>query len=561
MTLELTSATYRYAGYARPAIHDVDLRLDDGEIVGLVGANEAGKSTICLVASGLAPASIGGGLTGSLVIDGVPMAGRPVHDLAERVAIGFQDPATQRSGIAATVFEEVALGPMNLGLPTHETIARAREALTLLRIGDLADRDPARLSGGQGQLVAIASLLAMRPRHIVLDEPTAQLDPEGTRLVAAALRDLAAAGTALLVVEHRTDVLDGLCGRIVVVADGRIVADGPTAAILEDPRLEAWGVEPPSRVRLARALAAHGLDPAVADLALDPALAAHALDRALAAPALALDPRPAAVRLTGLVHVYPEGTRALDRIDLEIAQGEVIAIVGQNGSGKSTLALHLDGLLRPTEGSVAILGEDAASLRVAALASRVGLVFQDPDRQIFARNVRSEVAFGPSNLGHRGADLARAVDEALDAVGLASQAAANPYDLGYSRRRLLAIASILAMRTPIVVLDEPTTGQDLRGVARVRAIVAGLAAEGRTIIAISHDMRFVAETFGRVVVMRAGRVVLDGTPAEAFAESSWPTLESTYLEPPLAARVGARLGMGSTPTEATLAEALAARAG
>jgi energy-coupling factor transport system ATP-binding protein len=262
--LQLASATYRYAGYARPAIHDVDLRLDDGEIVGLVGANEAGKSTICLVASGLAPASIGGGLTGSLVIDGEPMAGRPVHDLAERVAIGFQNPATQLSGIAATVFEEVALGPMNLGLPTHETIARAREALALLRIGDLADRDPARLSGGQGQLVAIASLLAMHPRHIVLDEPTAQLDPEGTRLVAAALRDLAAAGTALLVVEHKTDVLDGLCGRIVVVANGRIVADGPTAAILGDPRLEEWGVEPPSRVRLARALAAHGLDPALA---------------------------------------------------------------------------------------------------------------------------------------------------------------------------------------------------------------------------------------------------------------------------------------------------------
>jgi energy-coupling factor transport system ATP-binding protein len=272
VTLELTSVTYRYAGYARPAIHDVDLRLGDGEIVGLVGANEAGKSTICLVASGLAPASIGGGLTGSLVIDGEPMAGRPVHDLVERVAIGFQDPATQRSGIAATVFEEVALGPMNLGLPAHETIARAREALVLLRIGDLADRDPARLSGGQGQLVAIASLLAMRPRHIVLDEPTAQLDPEGTQLVAAALRDLAATGTALLVVEHRTDVLDGLCGRIAVVAGGRIVADGPTAAILEDPRLEAWGVEPPSRVRLARALVARGLDPALAADGRGPAL-------------------------------------------------------------------------------------------------------------------------------------------------------------------------------------------------------------------------------------------------------------------------------------------------
>jgi len=260
--LQLRDATYRYAGYAKPVIRDVSLRLDDGEIVGLVGANEAGKSTICLVASGLAPASVGGALDGSLTIDGEPMKGRAVHELAERVAIGFQDPATQRSGIAATVFEEVALGPMNLGLPARETIARVREALARLRIEDLAERDPARLSGGQGQLVAIASLLAMRPRHIILDEPTAQLDPGGTALVGAALRDLAAAGTALLIVEHKADLLDGLCDRVAVVADGRVVADGPAGAILADGRMIEWGVEPPSRVRLARALAARGLDPA-----------------------------------------------------------------------------------------------------------------------------------------------------------------------------------------------------------------------------------------------------------------------------------------------------------
>ncbi|MCU0505243.1 MAG: energy-coupling factor ABC transporter ATP-binding protein [Chloroflexi bacterium] len=263
--LVLRGASYRYAGYAKPAVHDIDLTLADGEIVGLVGANEAGKSTICLVASGLAPASIGGGLTGSLTIDGEPMAGRPVHELAARVAVGFQDPATQRSGIAATVFEEVALGPMNLGLPAAETIARAREALGLLRIGDLAERDPSRLSGGQGQLVAIASLLAMRPRHVVLDEPTAQLDPEGTRLVAEALRSLAGTGTALLVAEQKTDLLDTLCGRVMVVSDGRIVADGPTAEVLGDERLEGWGVEPPSRVRLARLVQARGLDPALVE--------------------------------------------------------------------------------------------------------------------------------------------------------------------------------------------------------------------------------------------------------------------------------------------------------
>jgi energy-coupling factor transporter ATP-binding protein EcfA2 len=263
--LELRGVIYRYAGYARPVLHDVDLALRDGEIVGLVGATDSGKSTICLVASGLAPLSIGGELRGDVVIDGEPTADLAVHDLAQRVVIGFQNPETQRSGVAATVFEEVALGPMNLGLPVAETLARARRALATLRIEHLADRDPARLSGGQGQLVAIAGLLAMGPRHVILDEPTAQLDPEGSHLVAAALRDLAGIGTALLVVEQRTDLLDGLCDRVAVVDGGRIVLDGPTAVVLADPRLEGWGVEPPSRVRLARALAARGL-PGLAEL-------------------------------------------------------------------------------------------------------------------------------------------------------------------------------------------------------------------------------------------------------------------------------------------------------
>ncbi len=260
--LELRGVSYRYAGYARQVLHDVDLMLGDGEIVGLVGANEAGKSTLCLVASGLAPASIGGGLGGTLTIDGEAMAGKPTYELAQRVAIGFQNPSTQLSGVAATVFEEVALGPMNLGLPAAETIARAREALATLRIEHLADRAPLHLSGGQGQLVAIASLLAMRPRHVILDEPTAQLDPEGTRLVGDALRSLAANGTALLVAEHKTDLLDGLCDRVAVVDDGRLVLVGATADVLADERLAGWGVEPPARVRLERALRARGVEPA-----------------------------------------------------------------------------------------------------------------------------------------------------------------------------------------------------------------------------------------------------------------------------------------------------------
>jgi energy-coupling factor transport system ATP-binding protein len=259
--LRLESVGYRYAGFANLVLRDVDLTLADSEIVGVVGANESGKSTLCLVASGLAPASIGGALSGRVTIDGVDMAGRPIHESSTRVGIGFQNPATQLSGVTGSVFEEVALGPMNLGLPARETVVRTKAALDTLRIGDLRDREPRRLSGGQAQLVVIASLLAMGPPHLVLDEPTAQLDPEGTRMVGEALRTLAATGTAILVAEHKTDLLESLCGRVVVMDEGRIALDGPTAEVLSDARLDACGVDPPSHVRLERALAAAGLDP------------------------------------------------------------------------------------------------------------------------------------------------------------------------------------------------------------------------------------------------------------------------------------------------------------
>ena len=263
------------------------------------------------------------------------------------------------------------------------------------------------------------------------------------------------------------------------------------------------------------------------------------------------------LRAEGLVHVYRDGgVRGLDGVDLEIRAGERVALIGQNGSGKTTLVRHLNGLLRPTEGRVTVDRADAASLTVAQLASRVGLVFQDPDRQIFAGSVRAEVEFGPRNLGRSGSDLRVAVEDALTATGLGGEERTNPYDLGGSRRKLLALASVLAMRTPVLVLDEPTTGQDARGIDRVRAVVAAVADEGRTVLAISHDMRFVAETFDRVIVMRAGRIVLDGTPAEIFAAEAWDVLGSTYLEPPLPALLGDRMGVGSTPTDASLIERL-----
>jgi len=265
------------------------------------------------------------------------------------------------------------------------------------------------------------------------------------------------------------------------------------------------------------------------------------------------------LRVEGVSFDYPDGTRALHGVDLVIEPGASLALVGANGSGKTTLARHLDGLLRPSSGRVLLDGEDIVTTHVARLARTVGLCFQSPDRQIFGRNVRDEVEFGPRRLGLEDeAAFARAT-AALERVGMADQLGAHPDDLGETRRKLLTIASVLAMETPVVVLDEPTTGLDARGVALVSSIVRDLVAEGRSVVGISHDLRFVAETFERVAVLDTGRIVLEGTPAEIFAEAHWPTLRKAGLEPPVAALIGARLGLGSTPTEDSIVKALAAR--
>jgi energy-coupling factor transporter ATP-binding protein EcfA2 len=259
--IELRGVSYRYPGHRRAALRDVDLVLHDGEVVGLAGANDAGKSTLCLVAAGLAPAAIGGSLDGIVLVDGAPIRDQPAHRMAERTGIVFADPTAQRSGVAATVLEEVLLGPVNLGCRPDASLRRARQALDRLGILALAGRDPGRLSGGQAQLVAIAAMLAMAPRHLVLDEPAAQLDAEGTALVAGALADLAAAGTALLIAEHRTDLLAGIATRLITLDDGAVAIEGRTADVLADPILGKIGVAVPEGHRLAALVAASGRTP------------------------------------------------------------------------------------------------------------------------------------------------------------------------------------------------------------------------------------------------------------------------------------------------------------
>ncbi|MBA3740316.1 MAG: ABC transporter ATP-binding protein [Chloroflexi bacterium] len=263
MTLSLAGVGYRYAGASRPSLDDIDLELPEGVVVGVAGASEAGKTTLCLVASGLAPRTVGGQIRGRITLDGEEVDAWPMHRLSQRIGIGFQNPATQLSQVASTVFEEVAFGPMNLALERDEVVRRTWDALATMGIDGLANRDPRHLSGGQQQLVAIAGLLAMRPAHLVLDEPTAQLDPAGTRLVADAIARLARDGAGILVAEQKTDLIAAVASTLIVLADGRVVLRGPAAEVLADPRLPELGVPQPSAVRLELAAVAAGVGEAL----------------------------------------------------------------------------------------------------------------------------------------------------------------------------------------------------------------------------------------------------------------------------------------------------------
>lgn len=554
--LDITDLGIRYPGRREPALHRVSVSVAAGEQVGIAGRTGAGKSTLALAAAGFIPRVVRAKVDGRVVIDGQDAATAAGGALLGRVGIVFATPANQLSASKLTVREELAFGLENLGVARDEMDARIDATLARLSIAHLADREPFALSGGEQQRVAIASIVAMGTGVLVLDEPTAQLDPAGTLSVADLLEELARAGSAILCAAHDPSVV-GRMDRLLVLEGGRSVAfDVPGGALATAQK--AGGPPTPTLVRLA---VAAGLPPSQA---FDEEAIAVGLRTAgtTPAPPTAETPEetprwtpagaraPVRVAFEDLAHRYPTGIEAVRGVSLTIEPGETVAVLGQNGSGKTTLVKHLNGLLRPASGRVLIDGKPTDDRSIADLAATVGFVFQNPDEQLFERSVEKEVAFGPRNLKVPAKEIAARVTASLDAVGLADQRATNPYDLDLSRRKLVALAGILAMDPAVLVLDEPTTGQDAEGVLRVGAVVQAMRAAGRTVVAITHDMEFAATGFGRIVVMRDGVVVADGPPDTVFAPGNRELLASTGLTPPPAARIAARMRLPVVPLDA-----------
>jgi energy-coupling factor transporter ATP-binding protein EcfA2 len=544
--IEVNNLKYRYPHRSNLALDGIDFQVEKGQFIGIAGENKAGKSTLCQAFAGLVPTMFRGAYGGKLLIDGAEAAKTPIAELCQKVGLVFQNPFNQLSGAKDTVFEEIAFGLQNLGIPKEEIFKRVEENLKLLDIEEYRDRNPFDLSGGQTQRVAIASILAMEPKVIVLDEPTSQLDPQGSEEVFRVVDKLAKTGITIIMVEQKIEKLASYCDKILLLHKGKQIAYDTPEQIFSRDDLEELGVKPPVYTQVCRALGVCRKDGE--DRLYPVTLEQMERLREQFPPKLTgrtfvkgqeVNNGQEVFRIQDLMFHYQPEIPVIEHLELCL-DARPTAIIGQNGAGKTTLVKLLKGLLKPNAGSIFFEGEDISRRTVAQLAGKVGYVFQNPDDQIFKNQVLEEVMVGPLNLGKSREEAKKLAEEALEMVGLLDAAEENPYDLDLSERKMVAIASVVAMDPKVLILDEPTIAQDTKGRAVLGRIVRTLSEKGKFVLAILHDMDFVAEHFERVIIMAHGKVLSDGPGEQVFYEKE--SLVKARLEQPHTARLCEFLG-------------------
>jgi len=491
VAIEVKGLTFRYANKEEPALRNVNLRIEEGETVLLAGRSGSGKSTLIKAINGLIPNRYEGQYEGEVKVLGTIVKGASLSHLSRLVGTVMQEVGKQL--VLPNVEDDVAFGPCNLCFQREEVRARVESSLRSVNALHLRERDVNELSGGEKQRVAIAGILALDPPIILMDEPLANLDSEGVRLVQEQMRMMKERGKTLVIAEHRTEeVLDVGVDRIIFMEKGKIMREVREERELKD----LFGViKIPSRVLIGEC---KGFE-------------VRRERRELG---------PISIKIEGVSFDY-DGKEALKDVNLEIREGERVALLGNNGAGKSTLAKLILGILKPKRGRVLVYGMDTREKEVYELANYVGLVFQDPFSMLFAKSVEEELSYGPRNLGVGSDELRERVNEASAKCGLDHLLKHSPFATSYGEKKRISVASILTMRPKILILDEPTAGQDYASYTQFMDFIMGLFGTVKTLIIITHDTDLAIEYTDRTVILSNGRIIADGPTKSVLADENY----------------------------------------
>ena len=522
--IKIENFTFYYSDAEKPALKDINLKIQDGEFVLVTGPSGGGKSSICRCLNGLIPHFYGGKVAGRVEVQGLDTMKHSTKELATKVGMIFQDPENQL--VAMDVEREIAFGLENLAFPRDLIAKRMEESLDTLGISDLRHRQVHELSGGEKQKVVIASVLALHPEILILDEPTSELDPKSAEEVLSIVQRLNdELGITVILIEHRLDRVLQYADRLVVLDGGRVVADGSTRNILSNSyhEINRTGVGMPPIIKLAHELENAGISMNRTPLTVKEGRMMlnrvfQKISGKLSQPAERGNGKPVA-EVEKLWHVYPDGPTALRNISLKVGEGELVAIMGRNASGKTTLVKHFNSLLKPTRGMVAVDGIDTRKATIAELARKVGFVFQNPNDHLFADTVDEEISFTLKNLGFESGEIRSRVDEMLERFKLKEYRRQYPRSLSGGEKQRVALASVLAIQPKILILDEPTRGMEYRLKSELMNFLNEYASQGNTVILITHDVETVAEYADRVILLSEGKIVVDGNKRDVLSRA------------------------------------------
>jgi len=522
--IRIEDLTFYYSGTTRPSLKDVNLKIDDGEFVLITGPSGGGKSSLCRCLNGLIPHFYGGVIAGRVDIEGMDTLKHSTKEIATRVGMVFQDPENQL--ISMDVEREIAFGLENLAFPRDLIAKRIEESLDTLGIADLRHRQIHELSGGEKQKVAIASVLALHPSILVLDEPTSELDPKSAEEVLSVVTRLNdELGLTVVVVEHRLDRALQYADRLIVLDEGMIALDGKVRDIMNNyyKELTRIGIGVPPLIRLVQELKDRGISIDGIPLTVKEGRAMldatfHNISGQCTHSTMGDGGRPV-IETKRLWYAYPGGLTALKDVSITIDEGEFLAIIGRNASGKTTLVKHFNRLLTPTKGMVRVDGTDTRETTTAELAKRVGFIFQNPNDHLFADTVEDEIAFTLKNLGFDDNEIKIRVDEMLQQFNISEYRHQYPRSLSGGEKQRVALASVLATQPKVIILDEPTRGMEYHLKSQLMHFLNEYRQQGNSVILVSHDVEMVAEYTDRIVLLSEGKVVVDGEKHQVLSQA------------------------------------------